>query len=48
MVGVRIDPRKSQDTDKVLKFLFANEDGQAVGLHVRRGIGEYLPDPADH
>lgn len=48
MVGVRIDPRKSQYTDKVLKFVFTDEDGQAVGLHVRRGIAEYLPDPADH
>jgi len=48
VVGVRIDPRKSQDTDKVLKFVFTDEDGQAVGLHVRRGIAEYLPDPADH
>jgi alkyl sulfatase BDS1-like metallo-beta-lactamase superfamily hydrolase len=45
---VRIDPRKSQDTDKVLKFVFTDEDGQTVGLHVRRGIAEYLPDPADH
>jgi len=45
---VRIDPRKSQDTDKVLEFVFAHEDGQTVGLHVRRGIAEYLTDPADH
>jgi alkyl sulfatase BDS1-like metallo-beta-lactamase superfamily hydrolase len=45
---VRIDPRKSQDTDKVLKLVFAGKDGQTVGLHVRRGIAEYLPDPADH
>jgi alkyl sulfatase BDS1-like metallo-beta-lactamase superfamily hydrolase len=45
---VRIDPRKSQDTDKVLEFVFTDEDGQAVGLHVRRGIAEFLPAPADH
>jgi alkyl sulfatase BDS1-like metallo-beta-lactamase superfamily hydrolase len=45
---VRIDPRKSQDTDKVLEFVFADEDGQTVGLHVRRGIAEFLPEPADH
>ncbi len=45
---VRIDPRKSQDTDKVLEFVFTDEDGLAVGLHVRRGIAEFLPDPADH
>ena len=45
---VRIDPRKSQDTDKVLEFVFTDEDGQTVGLHVRRGIAEYLKDPASH
>jgi alkyl sulfatase BDS1-like metallo-beta-lactamase superfamily hydrolase len=45
---VRIDPRKSQNTDKVLEFVFTDQDGQTVGLHVRRGIAEYLPDPADH
>jgi len=45
---VRIDPRKSQDTDKVLEFVFVDEDGLAVGLHVRRGIVEFLPKPADH
>jgi len=45
---VRIDPRKSQDTDKVLEFVFTDEDGQTVGLHVRRGIAEFLPEPADH
>jgi alkyl sulfatase BDS1-like metallo-beta-lactamase superfamily hydrolase len=45
---VRIDPRKSQDTDKVLEFVFKDEEVQTVGLHVRRGIAEFLPDPADH
>jgi alkyl sulfatase BDS1-like metallo-beta-lactamase superfamily hydrolase len=45
---VRIDPRKSQDTDKVLEFVFTDEGNQAVGLHVRRGIAEYLSVPADH
>jgi alkyl sulfatase BDS1-like metallo-beta-lactamase superfamily hydrolase len=45
---VRIDPRKSQDTDKVLEFVFTDEGNQAVGLHVRRGIGEYIPVPADY
>ncbi len=45
---VRIDPMKSQDTDKVLEFVFTDEEGQTVGLHVRRGIAEFLPDPAEH
>jgi alkyl sulfatase BDS1-like metallo-beta-lactamase superfamily hydrolase len=45
---VRIDPRKSQDTDRVLAFVLADAEAQTVGLHVRRGIAEYLPDPANH
>ena len=45
---VRIDPKKSQDTDKVLEFVFTDEGGQAVGLHVRRGIAEYITLPADY
>ena len=45
---VRIDPRASQDTDKVLQFMFTGEGNPTVGLHVRRGIAEYLPVPADH
>jgi hypothetical protein len=32
----------------VLEFVFTDEDGQTVGLHVRRGIAEFLPEPADH
>jgi alkyl sulfatase BDS1-like metallo-beta-lactamase superfamily hydrolase len=45
---VRIDPRKSQDTDAVLEFVFTDEGNQAVGLHVRRGIAEYIPVPAEY
>lgn len=45
---VRIDPRKSEGTDKVLEFVFTDEGNQAVGLHVRRGIAEYIPVPADY
>jgi alkyl sulfatase BDS1-like metallo-beta-lactamase superfamily hydrolase len=45
---VRIDPRKSQDTDKVLEFVFTDAGNQAVGLHVRRGIVEYVPVPVDY
>ena len=45
---VRIDPKKSQDTDKVLEFVFTDLGNRAVGLHVRRGIAEYIPVPADY
>ena len=46
--GHLIDILRGQDTDKVLEFVFTDEGNQAVGLHVRRGIAEYLPVPADH
>jgi linear primary-alkylsulfatase len=45
---VRLDPSLSQDTDKVLEFAFTDEGNQAVGLHVRRGIAEYIPVSADY
>lgn len=45
---VRIDPRKSQDTDKVLEFVFTDKGNHTVALHVRRGIAEYIPVPADY
>ncbi|WP_054691360.1 alkyl sulfatase dimerization domain-containing protein [Desulfosarcina cetonica] len=45
---VRIDPKKSQDTDQVLEFVFTDAGKPAVGLHVRRGIAEYIPVPADY
>ena len=40
---VRIDPKKSGETDKVLRFDFAK--GTSVGLHVRRAIAEFVPSP---
>lgn len=45
---VRIDPSKSADIDKVLTFTFSDRDGDPVGLHVRRGIAEYLETPSEH
>jgi alkyl sulfatase BDS1-like metallo-beta-lactamase superfamily hydrolase len=44
---VRIDPKKSGDTDKVIEFRFAADD-KAVGLHIRRAIAEFLTDPNEH
>jgi len=45
---VRIDPKKSENTDKVVEFVFTDKGNQAVALHVRRGIAEYVPVPADY
>jgi len=41
---VRIDPMKSGETDRVLRFDFA--DGTRAGLHVRRAVAEFIADPA--
>lgn len=40
---VRIDPEKSGETDKVLRFDFAN--GTSAGLHIRRAVVEFVPSP---
>jgi len=45
---VRIDPKKAQDTDKVVQFVFTDKENKAVALHVRRGVAEYIPVPADY
>ena len=45
---VRIDPKKAQDTDAVIELEFTDRGNQAVALHVRRGVVEYIPVPADY
>ena len=45
---VRIDPKKAQDTDKLVQFVFTDKENKAVALHVRRGVAEYIPLPADY
>jgi len=45
---VRIDPKKSENTDKVIKFIFTDKGNEAVALHIRRGIAEYIPVPSDY
>ncbi len=45
---VRIDPRKSENTDKVLEFVFTDKGDHAVALHVRGGIAEFIPVPANY
>ena len=42
---VRVDPRKAENVDKVITFTFGDE---TVGLHVRRGVVEFLPQPDEH
>ena len=45
---VRIDPKKSENTDKIVEFVFTDKGNHAVALHVRRGIAEYIPVPVDY
>jgi hypothetical protein len=34
--------------DKVVEFVFTDKGNLGVALHVRRGVAEYVPVPADH
>lgn len=43
---VRIDPRKSGDTDKVIEFRFT--ESEPVALHIRRAVAEFVADPSEH
>jgi len=45
---VRIDPRKSEETDKVIEFEFTDNGNQSVALHIRKGVAEFIPVPADY
>lgn len=45
---VRIDPKKSENTDKIIKFVFTDRGNEAVALHIRRGIAEYIPVPTEY
>jgi alkyl sulfatase BDS1-like metallo-beta-lactamase superfamily hydrolase len=45
---IRIDPEKSGTTDRVVRFEFTDGDKPVVGLHIRRAVAEYLPDPDKH
>jgi alkyl sulfatase BDS1-like metallo-beta-lactamase superfamily hydrolase len=45
---VRIDPEQSGTTDRVVRFEFTDGDKPVVGLHIRRAVAEYLPDPDKH
>jgi len=43
---VRIDPKRAENVDQVIVFDFGNQG--RVGLHIRRGIAEFLADPETH
>ena len=45
---VRIDPKKAEDMDQVVQFVFTDKENKAVALHVRRGVAEYIPVPDDY
>jgi len=45
---IKIDPEKSKDTDKVIEFVFTDQENQAVALHVRRGVAEFIPEPFEY
>ena len=40
---VRLDPQKSDTTNKFMRFEFA--DGSKAGLHIRRAVAEFVADP---
>jgi alkyl sulfatase BDS1-like metallo-beta-lactamase superfamily hydrolase len=43
---VRIDPEKSGETERVVRFDFS--DGNSVGLHIRRAVAEFVASPDEH
>lgn len=43
-----IDPDKSKDTDKVIEFVFTDQKDQRVGLHIRRGVAEFVSEPSTY
>ena len=43
---VRIDPSKSGETDRFVRFDFA--DGTTAGLHIRRAVAEFVVEPGEY
>jgi alkyl sulfatase BDS1-like metallo-beta-lactamase superfamily hydrolase len=43
---VRIDPAKSDKTNKFILFEFS--DGTRAGLHIRRAVAEFVPEPDNY
>lgn len=40
---VRIDPARSETTDRVFEFVFTDRGDHSVALHLRRGVVEFIP-----
>ena len=45
---IRISPEKSKDTDKVVEFVFTDQNDQTVALHIRRAVAEFVPEPSTY
>jgi linear primary-alkylsulfatase len=45
---IYIDPDKSKNTDKVIEFVFTDQEEQRVALHIRRGVVEFVPEPSSY
>jgi len=43
---VRIDPVKSEETDKFVRFDFPG--GRSAGLHIRRAVAEFVASPGEY
>ena len=43
---VRIDPKKSDETNSFVRFDF--DDGTSAGLHIRRAIAEFIAEPDNY
>ena len=49
LMRVRINPELSENTNKVIVFEFTDlEDDNKFGLHIRKGVAEYLSDPENY
>lgn len=45
---IRIDPKKSENSNKIMKFVFTDKGNMSVSLHIRGGIAEYISAPDDY
>lgn len=43
---IRIDPVAARDTDAMIQLAFTDAENAAVALHVRRGVVEFVANPA--
>jgi alkyl sulfatase BDS1-like metallo-beta-lactamase superfamily hydrolase len=42
---VRIDPARSADIDRMVRFVFTDAGDKALALHLRRGVVEFVEEP---